>query len=75
MWSLILSGLTALAGPLFSFLNARVDANARVHISDNETMSRVASTVIEGTSKADELNAQIRMKGEPFLSPSVKSCF
>lgn len=62
MWQLLLGGLTSIIKPVFDFLNARVDANARMHISDNATMAQVGSTVIAGASKADELNAQIRLK-------------
>lgn len=75
MWifKMLLGGLSSLVGPLFNYLNARVDADSRKHISDNETLSRVGSTIIEGTSKADELNAEIRKKEGPFAPMVVMS--
>lgn len=68
MWELILGGLTALIKPLFNFLNARVDANARMHIADNATLQSVGSSILVGASKADELNAELRAK-EGLKSP------
>jgi len=65
-----LGSLSKIVGPLFNWLNARVDAKVRVHLSDNETLAKVGSTVIEGMSKADELNAGIRSKEGPW-SPWV----
>ncbi|MET4240325.1 hypothetical protein [Bradyrhizobium sp. RT10b] len=70
IFKMLLGGLASLVGPVFNYLNARVDSNARIHLSDNETLSRVGSTVIAGASKADELNADIRKKEGPF-SPTV----
>jgi hypothetical protein len=62
MWTLLLGFLSGAIKPVFDFLNARVDANARMHISDNATMAQVGSATLAGASKADELNAQIRLK-------------
>lgn len=72
MWlfKLALGSLSTIIGPVFNWLNARVDADSRKHISDNDTLARVGSTIIDGTSKADELNAAIRLK-EGVWSPWV----
>lgn len=73
MWNLILGGLTSIVGPVFNYLNARVDTNARIHLSDNETLSKVGSTVIGGASKADELNANLRLKEGKFAPMAIMS--
>ncbi|WP_198031709.1 hypothetical protein [Bradyrhizobium sp. Ec3.3] len=70
LWGLAIGFLKSAIGPVFDFLNKRVDANARIHLSDNETLQRVGSTVIDGASKADELNEKLREKEGPF-SPMV----
>lgn len=66
MWALALGILKAAIGPIFEFLNRRVEAKERMHISDNETLSKVGSVVMPGLSKADELNAQLRAKEGAF---------
>lgn len=64
MWlfKLLLGSLSTIVKPVFDYLNARVDADSRKHISDNATLATVGSTVFAGLSKADELNAEIRTK-------------
>lgn len=73
VWELALGAFKFIAGPVFDFLNKRVDANARIHLSDNETLQRVGSTVIEGASKADELNTRLREKEGPFAPLAIMS--
>lgn len=68
MWGAALTIVAAVADKALGFLNARVDAKARIHLSDNDTLARVTSTVIDGASKADELNAAIR-KADGKWSP------
>lgn len=62
IWSLIFGFVKSLIGPVFDFLNKRVDANMQMHIIDTTTMGTIAAGGIAAASKADELNAQIRMK-------------
>lgn len=59
MWSTIMLAVRWLAGPLFDFLNRRVDAQERITIS-----------TIGAVQNADNLNAQVRLKEGPW-SPWV----
>lgn len=70
MFSLILSFLGGAITPIFNWLNARVDATARIHISDNDTLTKIAGSVEGGISASDALNAQTRQK-EGAWSPWV----
>lgn len=70
MWLLILSFVKSLIGPVFDFLNKRVDAAEQIHIIDSQTMGTIAGGGIAALSKADELNAQVRMK-EGNWGPTV----
>lgn len=63
IWSLALGFVKELIGPVFNFLNRRVEKEERVHISDNETLSQVGTSVVGGLSKADELNARLNAPG------------
>lgn len=62
IWGLVIGLLKNLIGPVFDFLNKRVDAQLQTHIIDTQTMGTIAAGGITASSKADELNAQIRMK-------------
>lgn len=62
IWGLIFGFLKSVIGPVFDFLNKRVDAQMQTHIIDTQTMGTLAAGGIEASKKADELNAQIRMK-------------
>ncbi|MDB5607771.1 MAG: hypothetical protein JWP25_4671 [Bradyrhizobium sp.] len=70
MWALIFGLVQAIAGPVFTFLNKRVDADQQKHIVDTQTMGTIATGGISALSKADELNAQVRMK-EGNWGPTV----
>lgn len=70
MWSLALGFLKMLIGPVFDFLNKRVDAAEQIHIIDSQTMGVIAAGGIAAISKADELNAAVRMK-EGNWGPTV----
>jgi hypothetical protein len=62
LWSLVFSFVKSIIGPVFDYLNKRVDANMQMHIIDTTTMGTIAAGGIAAASKADELNSQIRMK-------------
>src|SRR4051812_48466160 len=62
MWGLIFGLLQNFIKPVFDFLNKRVDANLQMHLLDTTTMGTIAAGGIAASSKADELNAAIRMK-------------
>src|ERR1700690_4347052 len=70
IWELVLGVVKGLIGPVFTFLNNRVDAAKQIHIIDTQTMGTIAAGGIAAESKADELNAQIRMK-EGNWGPTV----
>ena len=70
LWGLALGFLKSAIGPIFTFLNNRVDAAKQVHIIDSQTMGTIAAGGIAAASKADELNAQLRMK-EGNWGPTV----
>lgn len=70
MWMLIFGFVKAIIGPVFDYLNKRVDANEQMHIIDTQTMGTIAGGGIAALSKADELNAQVRMK-EGNWGPTV----
>jgi hypothetical protein len=73
MWLLALGFLKSCVGPVFNWLNARVDADKQTHIIGSQTMSTIAAGGLAAQSKADELNAQVRMKegnwGPTVISP------
>lgn len=62
IWSLIFGLLQNVIKPVFDFLNKRVDAQLQMHLVDTTTMGTIAAGGLAASSKADELNAQIRMK-------------
>jgi len=70
MWTLIFGFVQAIIGPVFDFLNKRVDAAEQMHIIDSQTMGTIAGGGIAALSKADELTAQVRMK-EGNWGPTV----
>lgn len=70
MWTLVFGFVKMLIGPVFDFLNKRVDAAEQIHIIDSQTMGTIAAGGIAALSKADELNAQVRMK-EGNWGPTV----
>jgi hypothetical protein len=70
IWSLVFGFVKTMIGPVFDFLNKRVDASEQMHIIDTQTMGTIAGGGIAALSKADELNAQIRMK-EGNWGPTV----
>lgn len=62
IWSLIFGFLQSAIKPAFDFLNKRVDAAMQIHIIDSKTMGTIAAGGIDAMAKADDLNAQIRLK-------------
>lgn len=62
IWDLIFGFVKGIIGPVFEFLNKRVDANKQMHIVDTQTMGTIAAGGIEAAKTADQLNAQIRQK-------------
>lgn len=70
MWLIALGFIKSLIGPVFDFLNKRVDAAEQIHIIDSQTMGTIAAGGLAAESKADELNAQVRMK-EGNWGPTV----
>lgn len=70
MWLLALGFLKSCVGPVFTWLNARVDADKQMHIVDSQTMGTIAAGGLAAQSKADELIAQVRMK-EGNWGPTV----
>lgn len=70
VWKLLLSGISTVIGPVFEFLNKRVDANERMHVSDNATIVGLGGSIIAGQTRADELKAEIRLR-EGKWSPWV----
>lgn len=66
----LLSGLGSIIAPIFSYLNSKVDASVRIHVADAQTLQTIATGALAGTSAADTLNAQVRLK-EGAWSPWV----
>lgn len=62
IWGLVFGFVKSIIGPVFEFLNKRVDAKVQMHIVDQNTLGSIAKGGFEVIGKADELNAQIRMK-------------
>src|SRR4051794_37498282 len=62
MWLLALGFLKSCVGPVFTWLNARVDADKQMHIVDSQTMGTIAAGGQAALAKADELKAQVWMK-------------
>lgn len=62
IWDLVFGFVKSIIGPVFEFLNKRVDANKQMHIVDTQTMGTIAAGGIEAAKTADQLNAQIRQK-------------
>ena len=65
-WGLALKAVTWIGQTIIGFLNAKVEADARVQISTNETIGTVAGAGLNAISKADELNAK-RSPWEPIM--------
>ena len=70
MFLFALGLLKSFVGPVFNWLNARVDADKQMHIVDSQTMGTIATGGLAAQSKADELNAQVRIK-EGNWGPTV----
>jgi hypothetical protein len=66
IWSLIFGFLKSVIGPVFDFLNKRVDAEEQMHIVDTTTIGTIAAGGEDAAKVADQLNAQIRMKEGPW---------
>lgn len=62
IWGLIFSFVKSMIGPVFDYLNKKVDANLQMHLVDTTTMGTIAAGGLAAASKADELNASIRQK-------------
>lgn len=62
IWGLIFSFVKSMIGPVFDYLNKKVDANLQMHLVDTTTMGTIAAGGLVAASKADELNASIRQK-------------
>lgn len=65
-----LSSVGGILKPVFDWLNTKVDANARMHISDNDTMTKLTGSAVGGVTAADNANAATRQKEGPW-SPWV----
>lgn len=70
MISFLLTVIRTVIGPVLDFLNKRVDSAERVHLADNTTIAALGASTLAAQSKADELNAQIRL-AEGKWSPWV----
>lgn len=66
----VLESLAAIVGPIFGWLNKRVDADVQKHVVDTKAVSDISIAGLDGLSKADAVNGQIRMK-EPTWGPAV----
>lgn len=62
IWTLIFGFVKSIIGPVFDYLNKRVDANLQMHLVDTTTMGTIAAGGIAASVTADALNAQIRQK-------------
>lgn len=62
MWVLVLGFLKGLIGPVFDFLNKRVDAAEQIHIIDSQTMGTIAAGGQAALATADQVKAQVWMK-------------
>lgn len=62
LWSLALGFAKGLIGPVFDFLNKRVDAAEQIHIIDSQTMGTIAAGGQAALATADNLKAQVWMK-------------
>lgn len=70
MWGLVTSILQGIVGPLFTYLNKRVDADMQVHVVTNKTLGEVAGKGIDAVTNADKLNAETRQR-EGTWGPTV----
>lgn len=71
MWGLALGALKWVFGSLIGFLNTKVEADKQIAITSITAQATVGGEALKTIANADNLNAQIRMKGEKFLSPMV----
>lgn len=70
VWKMLLNGIAAIIGPVFGFLNKRVDADVQKHVSDNATIAGLGGAFIGGQTEADKLKTQVRL-AEGKWSPWV----
>ncbi len=61
MWLFVAGVLKTLIGPVFEFLNKRLDTEAQIHITTTKAIADAGAAGLAAVSKADELNAQVRM--------------
>lgn len=59
LWGLAIDFLKSFIGPVFTYLNNRVDAEKQVHIVDTQTIGTLAAGGQAALARADELKAQI----------------
>jgi hypothetical protein len=62
IWSLVFGFVKSIIGPVFEYLNKKVDADLQMHIVDRNTLTTITAGGQAAAVKADELNAQIRQK-------------
>jgi len=62
IWSLIFSFFQGIVGPIFTFLNNRVDAQKQIHIVDAQTIATITAGGEGAAQAADALKAQIIQK-------------
>jgi hypothetical protein len=70
MFGLILSFLGVVIKPVFEFLNRRVEAAERIHVSDNAAIVGLGSAELQAQAQATEAQAQVRL-AEGKWSPWV----
>lgn len=68
--SAALAILKGLVGPVFEFLNRRVDSAERIHVNDNATMTALAGGQMGAVTNADNQNSETRRR-EGKWSPWV----
>src|SRR5258708_6527978 len=60
----------ALVGPVFNFLNKRLDVQQQMHLVDGQTLQTITTAGISAASKADEVMGAVRIK-EGTWGPTV----
>lgn len=74
LFTAILGFLKMSIGPVFTWLNARVDADKQIQIASVHEVGVVGTATLSATSKADEINGQIRVaegKWSPWLIGTI----
>lgn len=67
----VLKSLAAIIGPVFGWLNKRVDADVQKHVVDTKAIESIAGGGLDAIGKADAITGAIREKEGPWGSAAL----